>query len=138
MTEDTKVKVFSVIIIFFMLSVLFSVTKIMMRNRQMINRVNGKAVKVNEIFTLKKNETAILNDRTNVKIKLLQILDSRCNGQDMACEWEGELRYSLIINNEAYSISTVINKVLKYNNYKFIIAEEKCNEKEITLKIIKE
>ena len=137
MTEDTKKKVFSVIIIFIMLSVVVTGIKIVLRNRQVINLNRENKVNINEQFSIKKNETVILKDNISTKIKLIDIEDSRCLGRNIVCVWEGELSYYFLINEVTYTMSTVNYNELKVDDYTFTLIEEKCNENEAVIKVTK-
>lgn len=79
--------------------------------------------------SIRKNEKVVLDD---LVISLIDVKDSRCP-KNVECFWEGELNYSLLINNENYEISTVLKKEIEYNNYLIDIVADKCNNNEVVL-----
>ncbi len=85
----------------------------------------------NEYALTINNSVKINNELT---IKLIKISDSRCP-KDVECVWEGELEYSLLINDNNYIVSTVLNKHIKYDKYLIDIVEDKCDINTLVLKI---
>ena len=94
-------------------------------------------VNVNETFILGRKDTAVLKDDPALEIKIKKIEDSRCPIKEV-CVWEGELIYSITINGEERSISTVRDKDEKYDKYTLNIVEEECTNKALALNIQKD
>ena len=94
-----------------------------------------KEIELKETFTVKMNQTVVFNEEKLV-IELINVSDSRCP-KDANCFWEGELEYTILINNQMYTISTVLNQTITYGNYMFTIIEKECSEDELAMKIQK-
>ena len=91
------------------------------------NDINNK-IQLNESFIIEKNQTVIFNDEKIISIELINVQDSRCpKERNVTCYWQGELSYSILINEEPYEISTVLNQTINYDDYKLNIVSEDCD-----------
>ena len=85
-------------------------------------------------YSLRLNET--INIGNDINVSLYHVDDSRCPA-NTECYWQGELAYSLSINNENYKLSTVFNTKITYKNYTFTIVPDKCSSTFMVFKVEK-
>ena len=85
-------------------------------------------------YSVSQGETININEE--LSITLTNVDDSRCP-EDVECFWQGELAYSLVINDNNYKLSTVLNKTVISGDYMFVISEEKCDTNTVTFKVEK-
>ena len=116
----------------------FSTTNTEVKNKpvDVIPKVDKKeTVNLNETFTLFLAESVKVKD-TNLEIELLATDDSRCPA-GVECYWEGEIEYSLIVNNTSIKLGTVTKKEMDYKNYTIKLADDNNNTSFVKLKVVK-
>lgn len=96
---------------------------------------NKDIVKLNETFTLYMYDSVKVED-TNLEIELLSTDDSRCPA-GAECYWEGEIEYSLIVNNDSIKLGTVTKKETNYGNYTIKLDSSNDSTSYVKLKVVK-
>ena len=94
-----------------------------------------KEVKLNESFELPLGKGVIVKDE-NLKIKLISVDDSRCK-EGLQCIWEGEISYTIKINDKEEKLGTKLMKSVDYKEYRILLDEENDSLKYVKLKIDK-
>ncbi|MEQ9308164.1 MAG: hypothetical protein RLN90_01845 [Balneolaceae bacterium] len=57
-----------------------------------------KVIDLGEEFEIRLNETLLIAD-TGQKIQLINIIDNRCNVENIVCVWSGDATIALLIDN---------------------------------------
>ena len=99
------------------------------------NNSYKKEVELNETFKLPINKTVIVKDE-NLKLKLISVGDSRCK-DGWQCIWEGEINYTIKVNDEKIELGTVTTKSVDYKDYRILLGEENDSTKCAMIKIVK-
>ena len=76
----------------------------------------------------------IVKVKEDLTIQLESVSDSRCP-ENVECYWQGELDYSLSINETSYKISTVLNPKIELEKYELNIVSNKCNENTLVFRL---
>ena len=115
MKKKNIVLIISIIII---IIILFGVFLLVISNKKNNNDSNlkyKKVVSLDESFTLPMHKKVIIKDE-KLKIKLFSSADGRCP-KGAQCIWQGEIEYTLKVNNNTVKLGTVRTKKVDYKNY---------------------
>ncbi len=76
----------------------------------------------------------IVKVKDDLTIQLESVSDSRCP-ENVECYWQGELDYSILINETSYKISTVLNPKIELEKYELNIISNKCNDNTLVFRL---
>ena len=113
-----KKKNIILIIIIIIVVILLGVFLFVISNKKNNNDSNlkyKKVVSLNESFTLPMHKKVIIKDE-KLKIKLISSADGRCP-KGAQCIWQGEIEYTLKVNNDTVKLGTVRTEKVDYKNY---------------------
>lgn len=118
--------IISVIIIVLLVIVCFMISNFKMYKKE---------VSIGDTFIIPINKTVKIKDE-NLKLKLISSSDSRCK-EGWQCIWQGELSYTIKVNNVNIKLGTETSKSAEYKDYNIVLVAENDSTDYVILRIEK-